>query len=308
MLLSNSCRKHSFLFALRLSMIKVPSQYPYRRNAWRDLLFPAKADKGTPLPELARWVPDNYIKLAEALGILGESHIEGWSGTEAQARNHNAPPDPPWRWRRLAEHKAPEFFTINDADEKVPASEIEAMAWWQSIEPVLVAEWEEEKQARNRLLECREQMRNKLASENLVALTVTESGRFYPIPSNEWIGARGGWFLATGVVEFHIPGSYSSFPIKGPVIFDRSTFSTSEATVETASNFPDLEHFPYLAFMVRASQVGPFTPGTRVSKKTIEQWLRKNWPDSLGEPASNKIINMATFLRRPSDEKGGNHS
>ncbi len=46
-------------------------------------------------------------------------------------------------------------------------------------------------------------------------------------------------------------------------------------------------------------------PGTRTPKKIIEDWLRDNWPDHLGEPTKRKIEGMATSLRHPKDEQGG---
>lgn len=288
-------------------MITVPSQIPYRRDAWRKVVFPARPGAGTVFPEIARWVPSGYIKLAEALQILGNALIEGWSGTEPNARGHNAPPDPPWQWRCLPGHEPTEFFTINDANEKVPASEIEAMGWWKTIEPILLAEGQDELRALKRWLDCREIMRNELASARLIALALAESGEFHPIPRNEWIGKRGGSFLASGVAEFHIPGSYSTVPVRGPVVFDRRAFFPDADPAAPVSASPDLENFPYLAFMVRASKEGPFTQDARVPKKVIETWLRRNWPATLGAPTENKITNMATFLRRPDDEKGGNH-
>lgn len=288
-------------------MVKVPSQFPYRREAWRNLLFPGRVSERTPHPDIERWVPDSHIKLAEALEILGEARVEGWSGTESNAQRYNARPDPPWQWGYLARNDPPKFFTINSAEEKVPASELEAMAWWESIEPTLHAEWEVEKSAYTRWLKCLDLMRNELASAELVAFALSESGQFLPIPPNEWIGKQGIVFLRSGVAEFYPPGSHLSFPVHGPVVFERNAILPSEAAA-LVPTLPDLDLFPYLAFMVRASKEGPVKSDARVPKKVIETWLTQNWPPSLGKPTSNKIINMATFLRRPDDEKGGNHS
>ncbi len=62
---------------------------------------------------------------------------------------------------------------------------------------------------------------------------------------------------------------------------------------------------PYLAFMIRAAREMNMEPGTRIPKKNIEDWLRGNWPDQLGESTERKIKLMATFLRYPADEQGG---
>jgi hypothetical protein len=40
-------------------------------------------------------------------------------------------------------------------------------------------------------------------------------------------------------------------------------------------------------------------------KKSIEHWLRTNWPKELGQPSETKIATLATYLRKPEDEKGG---
>lgn len=70
----------------------------------------------------------------------------------------------------------------------------------------------------------------------------------------------------------------------------------------------DPKRFPYLAFMLAASRAAPLSSDGRVPKKTVEAWLRENWPNELGAPTPNKITNMATFLRRPDEERGGNHA
>ena len=61
----------------------------------------------------------------------------------------------------------------------------------------------------------------------------------------------------------------------------------------------------YLAFMAKATRKMGLKLGIRTPKKTIEGWLRENWPDQLGEPSERKIKHMATSLRDPKDELGG---
>lgn len=299
-------------------MAQLPSHFPYRRAQWERLVRPYKA---YPSKGYQRWVPDSHVKLLLALQMLGETCIEGWKGTEQDARRHNAPPDPPWEWI-VSEQADQRFFIFNDLGEKVFATRHRAEEWWQTVLPVLVREWEEEKHARSRWLECQQLMRNKLASEDIVAEILQDSGKFERIPPHVWIGEKGGQFLSSGIADIRIPSGYESRSVKGLVVFKR-TFLTSPSKLATRSkqheftNVPtrpseqtepvSLKHFPYLAFMLSAAKNGPFSTGRRVPKKVIEDWLRKNWPRPLGEPTPNKTTNMATLLRRPEDEKGGNH-
>ena len=87
---------------------------------------------------------------------------------------------------------------------------------------------------------------------------------------------------------------------------NRQNDAQESSVLQPNQNF-DLEKFPYLAFMVHATKSGLLTPGKRVPKKVIEQWLKNNWPVELGNPTPTKLATMATFLRRPEDEMGGIH-
>ncbi len=62
---------------------------------------------------------------------------------------------------------------------------------------------------------------------------------------------------------------------------------------------------PYLRFAREASQKLGLKEAEKVPKDHITTWLRKNWPRELGPCSNRKIDAMATFLRRPEDEKGG---
>lgn len=64
-------------------------------------------------------------------------------------------------------------------------------------------------------------------------------------------------------------------------------------------------HLPYLEFMITAAGETGLATGKRLPKKTLENWIKNNWPASLGAPTDRKVVYMATFLRRPDDEKGG---
>ncbi len=65
---------------------------------------------------------------------------------------------------------------------------------------------------------------------------------------------------------------------------------------------------PYLAYMLRAISALDLRADTKPTKKQIEDWLRQHWPPELGQPSGSKIEYMATFLRRPADERGGHYS
>ena len=80
---------------------------------------------------------------------------------------------------------------------------------------------------------------------------------------------------------------------------------TATGGVEDRNGERPEDTLPYLAFMLRAAREMRLGPGTRTPKKTIEAWLRENWPDQLGELSERKIKNMATSLRYPKDERGG---
>jgi hypothetical protein len=63
---------------------------------------------------------------------------------------------------------------------------------------------------------------------------------------------------------------------------------------------------PYVEFMMRASRALLLDHEQKVPKDEIVHWLKEHWPKNLGKMSESKIQYMATFLRRPEDEKGGN--
>jgi hypothetical protein len=62
----------------------------------------------------------------------------------------------------------------------------------------------------------------------------------------------------------------------------------------------------YLDYMNYAAEKLGSNPDLRTPKGHIEEWLRNNWPSDLPAPTSSKVGAMATFLRHPKHEKGGN--
>jgi hypothetical protein len=63
---------------------------------------------------------------------------------------------------------------------------------------------------------------------------------------------------------------------------------------------------PYIDFMLRVVRELELSPEHRMPKKLIEDWIKKKWPPELGNNSQRKRELMATFLRHPDDEKGGN--
>ena len=120
-------------------------------------------------------------------------------------------------------------------------------------------------------------------------------------------------FLIAGSVSFHEEEAYSAGVRRhGWVVVERSALdelygTPSSLHPQRAEPSVDERLFPYLAYMLKASREISFSPGERTPKKSVESWLRSNWPPSLGEVTDSKVKSMATFLRRPEHEGGGLH-
>lgn len=85
-------------------------------------------------------------------------------------------------------------------------------------------------------------------------------------------------------------------------------FPPNRRLMEAAEAGPQPESYtsPYLLFMIRAAAELDLAPEKRTKKEAIEAWLRDDWPAELGEASQEKVRYMATFLRSPAHEKGGN--
>ena len=108
------------------------------------------------------------------------------------------------------------------------------------------------------------------------------------------------YFVEHGRLKSEDPAPAVEQGETGPIPPDTATGGVEDRNDERPEDTP-----PYLAFMLRAAREMGLGPGTRTPKKTIEAWLRENWPDQLGELSERKIKNMATSLRHPKDERGG---
>ncbi len=285
--------------------------FPYRRREWEILIFPAKRRHPLDEPkELRRWIPDSHVRLAEALEQYGAHFIADWDGSESTASRTTHDPDPPWDWMPDIAQKDG-MFIISDKPEMVFVSEEKANAWWKEIEPILRRERDENLAAYRRMEDCCEKFRNALASEKIVAEIIDETGSFQPISPASWISNKGSLFMSSGVGEVVLFGVTQSTKYTGPIVFPRDFIELSSREVVAEKTIPreqiDQKQFPYLAFMLKATKSGLFKENVRTPKKAIEAWLNANWPKELGEPTDTKIRNMASFLRRPKDEKGGLH-
>lgn len=292
-------------------MAQFPSKFPYRRREWEILVFPAM--RRHPLDgckELRRWVPDTHVKLTEAIDMFGGKFVADWNGTELNARRLPDDPDPPWEWSSDRTEKEG-IFIISDKPEMVFVSHEEAKVWWKAIEPIMRYERDENLAAFQRMEDCREQLRNALASEQFGAEILDEFGTFRRISAQSWISNKGSVFLSSGVGEVELMGGMQLTMFTGPIVFPNDFLKVGpKETATKRSDTPaslDEKQFPYLAFMLNATNSGLFNQSKRTPKKTIEAWLHRNWPSDLREPTDTKVRNMASFLRRPEDEKGGLH-
>jgi hypothetical protein len=251
--------------------------------------------------QLLRWVPDGYLLIQNALDVLGQNEITGWNGAEMAARWIDLPPDRPWLWRGNKSSK--EYFIFSGDDEVIDCDKGQAESWWTEIEPILLIEWAMEKDAKERWESCVKLMRNRLAAGTYKGLVLQRHGEFNEIPVNEWINVNGSLMLATGVAKFNIAGMVSIITRDGPAILKANflTSNRSENQVETKN----LERFPYIRLLLAATNAGLFKGNARVEKKVIEHWLQQNWPPELGNSTPTKVSTLATYLRRPEDEKGG---
>ena len=180
----------------------------------------------------------------------------------------------------------------------------------ESIKGAVWAEWRAEAEAHQRWVAAIEAARNFLVEGHITTEVLTDGGIFHDVPVTEWLSRKAVQFFATGFGNFRNPHGVHTFEIEGIILIDRKAVdSLWDEKAETARPAEvaafDEAVFPYLAFLVKAAREMPLSPTKRTHKKTIEYWLRENWPQSLGQPTDYKIRSMATFLRRPEDEKGG---
>lgn len=274
-------------------------EHPYRRESWLKKLD--RLPQKQPEEQLSRWIPDEYMLVRNALNILGKSEFLDWNGNELNARCLVLPPDKPWLWSNYK--KEVKYFLFAENEEINECTQLEAEAWWETVEPKLKIEWEAEKSAFARWYDCVNLMRNRLSNKTYNADVLEKNGTFNEVPVNNWIGENGSNLLITGVARFELPAGYSSIHINGPILLKRNFLNARTTTPKVQST--DFKRFPYLNFLLQASTSELFNDKGRIEKKLIEHWLRQNWPEELGVATETKISTLATYLRKPEDEKGG---
>ena len=63
---------------------------------------------------------------------------------------------------------------------------------------------------------------------------------------------------------------------------------------------------PYLNYMLRIWRDLNLKPDVWEKKEWLEEYIRANWPSEFGKPSDSKVSYMATFVRDPRYEVGGN--
>ena len=296
-------------------MARLPSEksVPYRRGKWLKALpgMRPKQDERKD-PDRPDFVPDTHYELVEAIDRLGAACVEGWDGTERHARKFNRPPDPPWLWYGSQQTDAG-WTIISDDGQPEIVSERNAKDWWLKVEPELRAEATAEAAAVTRWEECTKRLRNEAAKSAVRSEILTRHGRLFDVNQSDWLSDRAEEALHTGMLEIVRSGGYGSSinKIRGLVVFERESF---EAMLAPKAEGPpsdaqvDPDRFPYLAFMLRVATHFSQAPEGRIPSDQLKAWISENWSTRLGRKTDAKIANMATFLRRPEDEKGGNFS
>lgn len=75
------------------------------------------------------------------------------------------------------------------------------------------------------------------------------------------------------------------------------------ATAPDAHKMP--EYIPaYMQFMLEAVKALELSEDKYVVKKTVENWLKDNWPDDIPYSSDKLLGYMATLIRRPRDAEG----
>lgn len=291
-------------------MVTIPAGPPHRRQSWVNLVTGPNRFRERTAGRGLEWVPDTHLRLQDALCLFGNAKIADWNGDEPNAKPSLLPPDPPWNWGDTEDFTF-EYFTISDENKIIPATKEDALSWWETIEPIHRQEWEQQKSAKRRWGDCLEMARNELASGRVVSSILTDAGEIVEIPAITWRSKHGSEMLRTARAEFLVEIGAKFYPLTGSIILERSFLevksSSSERQRSHHSSEIDSERFPYLSFMIRVARDGPFVSSGRTSKKVLERWIRGNWPAALGIPTQTKINYIATFLRRPQDERGGIH-
>ena len=189
----------------------------------------------------------------------------------------------------------------------------EADAWWEVELPNLYRDWQEEKAAAGRWERAVDLVREWLAQERLESFVLTDDGHTEAVPAKMWLTGEADRAFFVGTTKVARMGTMDVYTYEGRIVLRQDEVERlilaklDSPRVDAVETEPVVDpiRFPYMAFLIRAAREGPFAPSGRTPKKVIEGWLRDNWRPELGKLTDTKVENMATFLRRPDDEKGG---
>ena len=175
----------------------------------------------------------------------------------------------------------------------------------------VIADDERRREARKRGDEAWDRLRQWLYTGTVLAKCPDDHGHLCDIPKNLWA-------LPNAMTTF-FTGEVSHGGVDRPVFVLRADLEAAirgeprpdQAAAQDESALDDGETElivytpPFVNFMHRASQELGLDANTKITKEKIENWLRENWQEDLGQISNRKIEQMATFIRQPEDQKGG---
>jgi hypothetical protein len=157
-------------------------------------------------------------------------------------------------------------------------------------------------------------IRQRLVKKEIGAMAMFEDGAMQDLEDFHWSSPSAVATFTTGQTLLYRSGSPAPYPQQCWVYLNQEGLlqPTREKMAQAQYHVNDIKVspaiFPYLHFMIQASESLAQNRTTRTPKKEqTEDWLGENWPsETLGKPSNAKVGYMATFLRHPNDELGGN--
>jgi len=168
------------------------------------------------------WIPDDMLFLRDAVSTWAYRNISDWNGTEKDARRAMDPPERPWL--RIEGRRSDECLIYDSNGDEQIFSEEKAEKWWVETEPLLMKEREAELLAAKRWQDAVIKFRHFLASGDLVAQILTDSGGLFDMPKAVWLAKSGDQFFNNGFAKNVVPvGRHSaSLGADGVILISRS--------------------------------------------------------------------------------------